>query len=100
MNWTWTWSGRCIGYWDGDDLWTHKGKHVGRRRGREIFAPTGIYMGELMGNGRLAANKTKVAQRTRVFKPMDAREAQLPPADYAALSLYTGLDDFPRVEDF
>lgn len=100
MNWTWTWSGHCFGYWDGEDLWTHGGKHIGRRKGSEIFSPKGIYIGELMGNGRLVTNKAKAAQRNIVFMPSTVRDAQLPPADQSSLSLYTGFQDFPRADEF
>lgn len=37
MKWVWTWSGKCFGYLDGEDLWTYDGKHVARINGEEIY---------------------------------------------------------------
>lgn len=37
MEWLWAWTGRCVGYRDGDDLWTDSGRHVGRFLGDEVY---------------------------------------------------------------
>jgi hypothetical protein len=34
----WTWSGKCFGYRDGDDLWTHDGLHVSPFRDEQAFS--------------------------------------------------------------
>jgi len=95
VKWTWTWSGRSFGYWDGNDLWTYSGKHVGRRLDTDIFGPNGWYIGELMSNGRLVRNKSKAGQTSPGFVPLNAREAQKRLADNEGQPLYPGYDDFP-----
>lgn len=95
MNWTWTWSGRFFGYWDGHDLWSYHGRHVGRRHGLEVYAPNGRYLGEVMGNDRLAINKAKVALLGPTFIPQAGRETTSPQPDLLDdFPLYTGFDDF------
>lgn len=98
--WTWTWSGRFFGYWDGVDLWTYSGKHAGRRNGLDIYAPTGRYLGEVMGNDRLATNKAKASLLGPVFVPHPRREAQAPQADLDGFPLYTGFEDFQHPDLF
>jgi hypothetical protein len=97
MRWTWTWSGQCFGYWEGDELWTHGGKHVGRRAGNDIFGPTGRYLGEVMGDSeRLITNKARAAQKGVPFKPREAKASQQIQANTVALTLYKGYQDFPH----
>lgn len=100
MKWTWTWTGRFFGYWDGSDLWTYHGKHVGRRNGLEIYGPHGRYLGETLGDTRIATNKAKAAQRGPSFIPLPPREPQVPQSDLEAFPLYKGFEDFRRPEDF
>lgn len=99
VDWTWSWSGRCFGYWIGPDLWTYGGKHVGRRRGPEIFAPGGRYLGEIM-NSRLVTNNTKAVDRGVPFRAEAARAWLTPPPDLPHLTIYQGYQDFPRCESF
>lgn len=100
MKWTWTWSGRCFGYWLDDDLWTYHGKHVGRRQGTHIYGPHGRYIGEMMGNGRLITNKAKAGLIGPIFVPGLARgaEPRLPDSDGRAP--YAGHADFPHPDEF
>jgi len=100
VNWTWTWTGRFFGYWDGNDLWTYHGKHVGRRHGLEIYAPNGRYLGETLGNKRLAVNKAKVALLRTSFVPLTPREAQLTQPDLDYFPPYTGFEDFRLPDQF
>ena len=50
MIWMWTWSGKCFGYLDGEDLYTYSGKHVGKLQGTDIYNPQGRYLGEVMND--------------------------------------------------
>ena len=100
MNWTWTWTGRFFGYWDGDDLWTHHGKHVGRRQGVEIYGPNGRYIGETLGSRRLAVNKAKAAHLGTAFVPQAPRQKQQVQADLDSFPLYKGFEDFRLPEHF
>jgi len=99
VRWTWTWTGRFFGYWDGDDLWTYRGKHVGRRHGLEIYGPNGRYLGEMLGK-RMATNKAKAAQVGPSFMPLAPREARLVQAEQDSFPLYTGFDDFRSPDQF
>ncbi|HEX2667733.1 MAG TPA: hypothetical protein VHP13_05120 [Gammaproteobacteria bacterium] len=96
MDWTWTWSGQCFGYWMGNDLWTYSGRHVGHRAGDEIFSPTGRYLGEVMQNGRLVTNKAKAGHTGNTFKPRAARTPRPIQAGMSALTIYKGYQDFPH----
>lgn len=96
LEWAWTWSGLCFGYWIESDLWTYGGKHIGRRLGNAIYGPNGRYVGELMGNGRLITNKTKAGDLGPVFVPTLARDHQKRPPDDAGHERYAGYDDFPH----
>ena len=99
LRWVWTWSGRCFGYWEGEDLWTLTGRHVGRRRGSDVFSPIGRYVGEIMSNGRLITNKAKAGITGITFKPFAMREAQPAPKDSGALLSYRGYQDFPHHDE-
>lgn len=100
MEWAWTWSGQCFGYWQEDDLWTHGGKHVGRRTGDDIFSPMGLYLGEVMPNTRLVTNNAKAAHKSIVFKPHAVQAAQQIQVNVATLALYMGYQDFPHPDGF
>ena len=99
LRWVWTWSGRCFGYWEEDDLWTSTGRHVGRRSGADVFSPTGRYVGEIMSNGRLITNKAKAGDRGITFTPAAVREARPAPIDSSALIVYRGYQDFPQHDE-
>ncbi|HEY4128040.1 MAG TPA: hypothetical protein VGN70_08360 [Gammaproteobacteria bacterium] len=99
MKWTWTWSGKSFGYWDGEDLWTHLGKHVGRRVGDHIHAPNGRYIGEVMGNERLATNKAKAGEIGPIYLRCATRTSQPCLSDDAAHPRYPGFDDFPHPDE-
>jgi hypothetical protein len=100
VKWVWTWSGRCFGYWEADDLWTYLGKHVGRRSGTDVFAPSGRYMGEITANGRLTVNKAKVAQHGSSFVPFAHRAISKSEPAAHALPVYLGYEDFPDPDRF
>lgn len=72
---------------------------MGRRVGLDIFGPNGRYLGEIMGNDRLATNKAKAAHVGASFVPAAIREHQPPQPDRGALSLYAGFDDFRSSAD-
>ena len=99
MDWAWTWSGHCFGYWIEEDLWTYRGKHIGRRLGTDIYAPNGRYVGELMGNGRLITNKTKAGIIGPIFVPTAARGHAARLSDDEAHVPYRGYDDFPHPDE-
>jgi len=96
MEWTWTWSGRCFGYWIETDLWTYSGKHIGRRHGTHIYGPHGRYLGEVMGNGRLITNKTRAGLTGPIFVPLLARDHTPRLSDGRAHTPYQGCEDFPH----
>lgn len=98
MNWKWTWSGRCFGYWDGYDLWARSGRHVGRRHGQEIYAADGRYLGELMDNGRLARNQAKASLMGPAFVRLAPKSPPLSPPNVDGLPLYAGFEDFRELE--
>lgn len=100
MEWAWTWSGQCFGYWQENDLWTHHGKHVGRRTGNDIFSPTGRYLGEVMPNARLVTNNAKAAHKGITFKPHAAQALQAIQQNIVTLALYKGYQDFPHPDLF
>ena len=95
--WLWTWSGRCFGYRDGNDLWTYDGKHVGRFVADEVYAPDGRYLGEVM-NGRLITNLGKKHYRSSPFTPCARRGSYAKYADYAGYAMPAGYEDFPKLE--
>lgn len=97
MEWRWTWSGKCFGYRDGDDLWTHDGRHVGRYR-HEVYGADGLYLGEEM-NGRLISSIAKAQSRSVSFTPQGRRGGYAKYADYAGYAMYSGYDDFPTPEE-
>ncbi|HEX4301075.1 MAG TPA: hypothetical protein VH327_09405 [Gammaproteobacteria bacterium] len=99
MNWAWSWSGRCFGYWIDDDLWTYSGKHIGRRRGTHIHAPNGRYIGEIMSNGRLITNKAKAGMIGPIFVPTLARSPEKRRPDSDGRAPYTGHEDFPHPDE-
>lgn len=99
MEWTWTWSGLCFGYWIEYDLWTYQGKHVGRRYGTHIYGPNGRYLGEIMSNGRLITNKAKAGLKGAIFVPGLARKAEPPRPDSEGRTPYTGHEDFPHPDE-
>lgn len=100
MDWVWTWSGQCFGYWIEADLWTHYGKHVGRRMGAEIYGPTGRYIGELTNDGRLITTKSKAGLDGPIFVPSETRPPETRPLDSKRHPLYWGHTDFPPPGEF
>jgi hypothetical protein len=100
MNWAWTWSGRCFGYWIGDDLWTYRGKHIGHSISTDIYSPSGRYIGETMGNGRLITNKSKAGVSGPCFVPTPPRDHEPRLPDDAGNLLYMGYGDFPHPDGF
>lgn len=96
--WLWTWSGRCFGYRDGDDLWTYSGHHIGVFRGEEVYGPDGRYLGELTNGDRLITDRRKTNRRQGSFLPWARRAAYAKYADYAGYAMYAGYEDFPSVE--
>jgi len=99
MRWTWTWSGRCFGYWIEEDLWTYRGKHVGRRFGTDIYAPDGRYVGESMGNGRLITDNAKIRLTRASFVPTLTRGHHPRLPDCQRQIPYSGYDDFPHPDE-
>lgn len=96
MEWLWTWSGRCFGYKDGDNLWTHDGHHVGKFHGSEIYGSNGRYLGELIDNNRLIRNLSKTGLTKSSFSPYVSRVGYAKYADYVGYAMYAGYEDFPH----
>jgi hypothetical protein len=95
VDWVWTLSGQCAGYWDGHDLWGCDGHHLGRRRGLEIYAPNGEYLGEVMEAKRLARKKEKIALRAASFQAFPSRKLREAPPQREPLPLPPSFDEFP-----
>ena len=94
MEWLWTWSGKCFGYRDKDNLWTHDGRHVGRFYGEEIYGSNGVYLGEVRSK-RLITNKSKISHRRGSFTPYASRTGYTKYTDYTGYTMYSGYEDFP-----
>ena len=74
----WLWSGAYFGFIDGDNLWTMGGKHVAKLIYNEIYNLKGQYVGELMGQDRLIADKRKKRLKkhiSRTFTMLPSRAA-------------------------
>jgi len=100
MEWVWTWSGKCFGYLDGEDLWTYDGKHVGKRRGDELFDRSGCYLGEVMNENRLITNNARSSLTSYSFSPYGSRAAYAKYVDYVGYVMYAGHSDFPEPDEF
>lgn len=100
MEWVWTWSGKCFGYLDGEDLWTYDGKHVGRRTNDEIYDPKGKYLGEIMSNNRLITNNAKKSWHSYSFSPYARRASYVKYTDYVGYTMLAGHTDFPPPSAF
>lgn len=98
MEWLWTWSGRCFGYKDGDNLWTYDGKHVGKFYDDEIYDRHGHYLGELRNSNRLIRNKSKRNWRKSSFTPYGKRARYSKYVNYVGYVMYVGYEDFPKLE--
>ena len=97
--WLWTWSGKCFGYREGDDLFTLEGLQVGRFAGREVYGWDGRYLGEIGPGEDAMALVTNLYKRSRTqdgFRPVlvEARTAR---AAQPARPLYAGHEDFPSM---
>ena len=97
MEWLWSWSGRCVGYREGVDLWISTGGHIGRFVEDVIYAPDGRYLGEL-ATGRLIQKAARSMSRRTSFAPKPMRAPLTRPADYAAHPIPDDYEDFPMVE--
>lgn len=95
MIWMWTWSGKCFGYLDGEDLYTYSGKHVGKLQGSDIYNPQGRYLGEVMNDTWLITSNSKKGWVGSAFSPYGNRGAYAPYANYAGYAMYAGYEDFP-----
>lgn len=100
MDWVWTWSGRCFGYRDSEDLWTHRGVWVGRFHGDDVFGSDGDYLGELMSGNRLITNRAKKSRRAARPAVRGRGGNYAPFANYAAYAMYAGHEDFPGPDRF
>jgi hypothetical protein len=97
MDWFWSWSGRCIGYRDGDNLWTYDGRHVGRFHGDDVHGSDGLYLGEIRSGDRLITKRsTKGNQKSR-FRPLRNRVRRQKRVDRSRRSTLSGYEDFPEV---
>lgn len=95
MNWIWTWSGICFGYFDGDDLIAHDGRHVGKKaEDGNIYSPQGRYLGEVMSD-RLLTNLAKKNWPGFAFAPYGPRGGSARYVNYAGYAMYAGFEDFP-----
>lgn len=97
MIWLWTWSGKCFGYKDDDNLWTHDGKHVGKFYGDEVYGRDGIYLGEIKNENRLITNTSKKNWRKGSFTPYANRVGYVKYVDYVGYVMYAGYEDFPDI---
>lgn len=88
MEWLWTWSGRCFGYRDGDNLWTHDGRDIGRFHDDEVYGSDDRYLGEIINN-RLITNKSKKVQRRSGFAPYASRTVYTKYVDYVGYTMYS-----------
>ena len=93
MKWYWTWSGRCFGYRNGDNLFTADGEHVGYFVDESIYAcGDGRYLGELK-NGRLITNKSRKSHK-KYPKAKMVGGSYASYANYVGFVMYAGYEDF------
>src|ERR1700685_3479821 len=90
VQWLWTWSGRCFGYRDGDNLWTYNGRHVGRFHDDQVYGRDGRYLGEIRSEKRLITNRSKKNRHKGIFTPYVNRAGYAKYADYAAYAMIAG----------
>lgn len=100
MKWFWTWSGKCFGYRDGNDLRTFEGYHIGLFQGEEVYACDGRYLGEVMNDQFLITCCSKKNWRSNSFAPYAKYAGYAKYADYAGYAMYAGYEDFPPPESF
>ena len=94
MNQLWTWSGKYVGYFDGDDLWAYDGRHIGKLRGSEVYDAAGKYLGEKRNQDRLVFVRSKSHRKSAPFLPLDKRLPTVPRSDAPTYLLDFGHDDF------
>lgn len=91
------WSGDCVGWLDGPDLFGPDGRHIGRLKGEEVYGPDARYLGEFR-EGRLITDVRRRADRLWMSFP--ALTCRRPPAAVAgveaALTMPQGCIDFPE----
>jgi len=56
------WSGDCVGWLEGPDLFGVDGRHLGRLKGEEVYAPDARYVAEFR-EGRMVTDVRKCADR-------------------------------------
>lgn len=95
MKWLWTWTGKCFGYRDGDNLWTYDGRHIGVFFGDEVYDKNGKYLGEIMNENRLIRNRSKQNYRKNNFTPYANTVGYVKYVDYVGYVMYSGHEDFP-----
>ncbi|PMJ91690.1 4-fold beta flower protein [Vibrio sp. 10N.261.55.A7] len=97
MKSVWTWSGKSLGYIDGEDLWTNKGKHIGKFYEGEIYCSKGTYIGEIMDGERLIYCQEKKHLKSAPFRPYKDQATIKACNDFAGYAMYTGYQGFPDV---
>jgi 4-fold beta flower protein len=97
FEWLWTWSGKCLGYRNQDDLYSYKGRHIGHfAEGDEIYGHDGSYLGEVRTTGRLITNLCKYKWRRRAFSPLVGRGFEQK-TDMIGKNIPEGFTDFPTL---
>jgi hypothetical protein len=84
---------------DGDELWTYDGRHVGRFQGENVFGVDGRYLGELRGDDRLITRTTNPPRPRRAFTPLPARQARSRYLGFGSFEAVKGFADFPAPEN-
>lgn len=70
----WSWTGKYIGYREGNELFSATHKHVGHFVGNDVYSLDGRYLGEFMG-GRLIAVKEHRNKRITTIQAIKHRRA-------------------------
>jgi hypothetical protein len=95
MQWLWTWSGKCFGYRDEENLWTYNGRHVGQFAGDEVYGADGFYLGELRNGTRLITDQSKRNARNSPFMRRRPRGGYAAYVGYPSYAMFAGYEDFP-----
>jgi 4-fold beta flower protein len=92
----WAWSGRYVGYRDGDDLWSYDGRLIGRFDGDAVYSPDGAYLGEQRETDRLITRTGSKHKRRSSFGHRQ-RGARGIRGTRGSRGWPAGYEDFPEV---
>jgi hypothetical protein len=89
----WSWTGKYIGYKEGENVWSADGKYLGKLLDEELFAPDGHYLGEIC-EGRLLVDRDKNYTNVAPFERHSDRSSPGVRSERANYSLPYGYEDF------